>query len=51
MGTACNRGRNQEWDTVNRMWKGKRGFALPPREGSPLNSSGLSFFWLSHPPG
>lgn len=24
--------------------------ALPPHEGSPLNSSGLSFFWLSHHP-
>ena len=24
--------------------------ALPPHEGSPLNSSGLSFFWLSYHP-
>ena len=49
-GYGVYRGRNQEWDTVNRMGGGSMDSALPPHEGSPLNSSGLSFFWLSHHP-
>ena len=49
-GYGAYRGRNQEWNTVNRMGGGSMDSALPPHEGSPLNSSGLSFFWLSHHP-
>ena len=43
-GYGVYRGRNQEWNTVNRMGGGSMDSALPPHEGSPLNSSGLSLY-------